>query len=87
MLDNNTAEQVICPFCIGKKNGVMIDTIAGASAIIYSIAETVKVNNLKHCDYFKYLLTGMPKHMDEHESFCKDLLLWLYKPTAKCKKG
>ena len=37
----------------------MIDTVAGtkSSAIIYSIAETVKANNLKPYDYFKYLLT------------------------------
>ena len=38
-LDNNAAEQAIRPVCVGKKNWVMIDTIAGAeaSAIIYSI--------------------------------------------------
>ena len=37
----------------------MIDSIAGAdsSAIIYSIAETAKANNLKPYDYFEYLLT------------------------------
>ena len=35
-MDNNAAEQSIRGFCIGKKNWVMIDTIAGAksSAII-----------------------------------------------------
>lgn len=39
-MDNNFADQAIRPFCVGKKNWVMIDTIAGAeaSAIIYSIA-------------------------------------------------
>ena len=58
----------------------MIDTIAGAeaSAIIYSIAETAKANNLKPYDYFEYLLTEIPKHMDDQEvSFCEDLLPWL----------
>jgi hypothetical protein len=37
----------------------MIDTITGAklSAIIYSIAEIAKVNDLKLYDYFEYLLT------------------------------
>ena len=37
-MHNNAAEQSIRGFCIGKKNWVMIDTIAGArsSAIIYS---------------------------------------------------
>ena len=54
-MDNNAAEQSIRGFCIGKKNWVMIDTIAGAksSAIIYSIAETAKANNLKPYDYFE----------------------------------
>lgn len=43
-IDNNAAEQTIRPFCIGKKNWVMIDTIDGAkaSAVIYSLAETAK---------------------------------------------
>lgn len=40
---------------VGKKNWKMIDTINGvaSSAIIYSIAETAKVNNLKPNDYFE----------------------------------
>ena len=69
-LDNNAAEQAIRPFCVGKKNWVMIDTIAGAeaSAIIYSIAETAKANNLKPYDYFEYLLTEIPKHMEDHDT-------------------
>ena len=52
-MDNNAAEQSIRPFCIGKKNWVMIDTIAGAesSAMIYSIAETAKANHLKPYNY------------------------------------
>ena len=56
-MDNNSAEQAIRPFCVGKKNWVMIDTIAGAeaSAMIYSIAETAKANNLKPYNYFEYL--------------------------------
>lgn len=45
----------------------MIDTINGAksSAIIYSIEETAKANNLKPYEYFEYLLTEVPKHMDD----------------------
>ena len=68
-IDNNTAEQFIRSFCIGKKNWVMIDTIAGAeaSAMIYSIAETAKANNLKLYDYFEYLLSEIPNHMNDYE--------------------
>ena len=88
-MDNNTTEQAIRGFCIGKKNWVMIDTVAGAdsSAIIYSIAETAKANNLKPYDYFEYLLTEIPKHMDDHDmDFCKDLLPWSDKLPANCRK-
>ena len=88
-MDNNAAEQSIRPFCVGKKNWVMIDTVAGAeaSAMIYSIAETAKANNLKPYDYFKYLLEEIPKHMDEHGvDFCEDLLPWSDKLPEECRK-
>ena len=62
-LDNNATEQSIRPFCVGKHNWHLIDTIRGAkaSAMIYSLVETVKANNLKPYDYFSYVLTEMPK--------------------------
>lgn len=88
-MDNNAAEQSIRSFCIGKKNWVMIDTIAGAksSAIIYSIAETAKANNIKPYDYFEYLLTEIPKHLDDTDlSFCEDLLPWSPSLPKKCRK-
>ena len=81
-IDNNASERAIRGFCIGKKNWQMIDTINGAhsSAIIYSIAETAKANNLKPYDYFVYLLEEIPKHMDEEDrSFLEDLLPWSQK--------
>ena len=78
-IDNNASERAIRGFCIGKKNWQMIDTIHGAhaSAIIYSIAETAKANNLKPYDYFEFLLEEIPKHMDDtNRSFLEDLLPW-----------
>ena len=78
-IDNNASERAIRGFCIGKKNWEMIDTINGAtsSAIIYSIAETAKANNLKPYDYFEYLLTEIPKHEeDTNTNFLKALLPW-----------
>ena len=78
-MDNNASERAIRGFCMGKKNWEMIDTINGAtsSAIIYSIAETAKANNLKLYEYFEYLLTQIPAHMDDTDhSFLEDLLLW-----------
>lgn len=78
-MDNNASERAIRGFCIGKKNWEMIDTINGAnsSAIIYSIAETAKANNLKPYDYFEYLLTELPKHADDtNRDFLASLLPW-----------
>lgn len=78
-MDNNASERAIRGFCIGKKNWEMIDTINGAasSAIIYSIAETAKANNLKPYEYFEYLLPQIPEHMDDTDrSFLEDLLPW-----------
>lgn len=88
-MHNNAAEQSIRGFCIGKKNWVMIDTVAGAksSAIIYSIAETAKANNLKPYEYFEYLLTEIPKHMDDKDySFCEALLPWSPALPGRCRK-
>ena len=88
-MDNNAAEQSIRPFCVGKKNWIMIDTVAGAeaSAMIYSIAETAKANKLMSYNYFKYLLEEIPRHMDDHGvDFCEDLLHWSDKLPAECRK-
>ncbi len=78
-IDNNASERAIRGFCIGKKNWEMIDTVNGAtsSAIIYSIAETAKANNLKPFDYFEYLLTEIQKHTgDKNTDFLAELLPW-----------
>ena len=76
LIDNNASERAIRGFCIGKKNWEMIDTINGAtsSAIIYSIAETAKANNLKPYDYFEYLLTEIPKHEEDTNRFFESLV-------------
>lgn len=78
-IDNNASERAIQGFCVGKKNWQMIGTINGAktSAMIYSIAETAKANNLKPYDYFEYLLEEIPKHMEDSDrAFLEDLLPW-----------
>mgnify|MGYP005964353339 CR=1 FL=1 len=88
-MDNNASERAIRGFCVGKKNWQMIDTINGAksSAIIYSIAETAKANNLKPYEYFEYLLTEIPKHMDDTDrSFLNDLVPWSEKLPENIRK-
>lgn len=88
-LDNNPSEQAIRPFCVGKKNWKLIDTIHGAeaSAILYSIVETAKANELNIYQYFKHLLTEIPKHMDATKlDFLEDLLPWSKKLPDICRK-
>lgn len=78
-IDNNASERAIKGFCIGRKNWQMIDTINGAkaSAIVYSIVETAKANNVKPYEYVEYILTELLKHMDDTDrSFLEDLMPW-----------
>lgn len=88
-LDNNLAEQAIRPFCVGKKNWKLIDTVHGAqaSAILYSLVETAKANHLLIYQYFKHLLTEIPKHMDDTNlDFLNDLLPWSKNLPAVCRR-
>lgn len=88
-LDNNPAERAIRPFCVGKKNWVLIDTVHGAnaSAILYSLVETAKANDLKPYNYFRHLLTEIPKHMDETDlGFLDDLMPWSDQLPEDCRK-
>ena len=86
-MDNNFAEQAIRPFTIGRKNFVLIDSSNGAraSAVIYSLVETAKANQLNVYQYFELLLTEIPKHMDDKNlSFLDDLLPWSPTVQEKC---
>ena len=79
-MDNNASERAIRGFCIGKKNWQVIDTINGAktSAVIYSLAETAKANNLKSYEYFEHLLTVISEYMEDTDrKFLEELLPWL----------
>lgn len=78
-LQNNAAELSIRPFVTGRKNWVMIDTIKGAeaSAVMYSIAETAKANQLKPYEYFTYLLSELPKYVhDFNQEIPEHLFPW-----------
>lgn len=61
-IDNNYVENKIRPFALGRKNWIFSDTVEGAkaSAIIYSLVETAKANNLHVFDYLKHVLTYAP---------------------------
>lgn len=85
--DNNPAEQAIRPFTIERKNFVLMATDNGAkaSAMLYSLAETAKANEVNTYKYFELLLTEIPKHMEDNDlSFIDELLPWSPRVQKEC---
>ena len=87
-LDNNDAERSIKKFCVGKKNWQIIDSKNGAeaSAMLYSLAETIKANGLKPYEYFSYLLSQLKEHPRNNvpEDVLADLMPWSDLVREKC---
>lgn len=62
-IDDSASERALRNFTIGRKNWITINTVRGAqaSAIIYSLTETARANNLNVYYYVRYLLTELPQ--------------------------
>ena len=62
-IDNNRAERAIKPFVIGRKNWLFSQTATGAnaSAVLYSIIETAKANDLNVFEYVMSCLDELSK--------------------------
>ena len=75
-IDNNACENSIRPFCIGRRNWLFSDTVAGAqaSANLYSLLQTCAANGVDGYAYLRALLTALPmaKTADDYEA----LLPW-----------
>lgn len=88
-ISNNISENSIRPFVIGRKNWLFSDTPKGAdaSAIVYSIVETAKANNLNVYTYLNYLLLYMPD-MDyrNYPEVMEDMLPWSERVQHECRK-
>ena len=67
-IDDSASERALRNFTIGRKNWMTLNTIRGAeaSAVIYSITETARANNLNVYYYIEHLLTELPKIIDEN---------------------
>lgn len=61
-LDNNAQENAIRPFCVGRRNWLFADTVAGAqaSANLYSLLQTCVVNGIDAWRYLRALLVALP---------------------------
>ncbi len=90
--DNGACERHIRPFSVARKVWLFCNTIDGAkaTAILYTLVETAKANNVDAYYYLKYLLDRMPAHMEEHDrSFLADMMPWstAFKTYAEKKKA
>jgi transposase len=61
-IDNNAQENAIRPFCVGRRNWLFADTVAGAnaSANLYSLLQTCRVNGIDGYDYLRALFAALP---------------------------
>ena len=76
-ISNNQVENAIRPFVVGRKGWLFSDSTDGAeaTAIVYSLMETAKANNLRLEDYIEHLLTVLPERFAaDPEADIDDLL-------------
>ena len=86
-LDNNRAERSIKPFVIGRKNWLFANTSRGAnaSAIIFSIIETAKENNLKPYNYLVFLFEQLPNVDTSDQAVVDSLMPWSDALPENCR--
>lgn len=91
-LSNNRAENAIRPYVTGRKNWLFADTTRGAkaSAIVYSIIETAKANQLNPYMYLVYLLSKLPglkeltkESLTPYLPWCPELPPWCHSDSCK----
>ena len=80
-LSNNLTEQGCKAFVIGRKNWLFADQPVGAhtSAVIYSLVQTAKLNEVNPYYYLRYVLEKMssyPNCKNLPEQDLKDLMPW-----------
>ena len=75
-LSNNRAERSIKPFVMGRKNWLFANTPGGAqaSAVIYSLIETAKENDLDPYRYLLWILQNAPQLSEEDAVWAEKLL-------------
>ena len=89
-IDDSASERALRNFTVGRKNWVTINTVRGAqaSAVIYSITETARANNLNVYYYIRYLLTELIKRKDKDgnidETMLEPIMPWSKELPAEC---
>ena len=78
-ISNQTSENAVRPFAVGRRNWLFSDSVDGAiaSAAIYSLIQTAKMNDLRIMPYLTEILTFMRDHANGSERIdVDDLLPW-----------
>lgn len=91
-ISNNRAENAIRPYVTGRKNWFFADTTRGAkaSAIVYSMIESAKANQLNPYMYLVYLLSKLPglkeltqESLTPYMPWSPELPSWCHKDSSK----
>jgi transposase len=87
-ISNNHAENAIRPFAAHRRSWLFADTPKGAesSAIVYSIVETAKANNLNVYEYLVHIFKNLPNiNFKDNPDLLKDYLPWAEKLPDRCR--
>lgn len=86
-ISNNRAERSIKPFVIGRKNWLFSNTPKGAdaSAVIYSLIETAKENDLNPFPYLQYLFEQLPNVDIQETEILMKYLPWSKELPSICR--
>jgi transposase len=78
-IDNNKAERLMRPIAVGRKNWTFAGSDRGgsAAAVMYSLIETCKLNNVNPYDYLRDILTRLPNTLNRD---IRQLLPYEWKP-------
>ena len=87
-ISNNLCEANIKPFATARRAWLFADTPKGATAnaVLYTLVESARINELDVFAYLKYLLTEMPNNQHlEHPEIIDDYLPWSTSLPEECK--
>ena len=87
-LSNNLCEANIRPFATARRAWLFADTPKGAraNAVLYTIVETARANELDVYEYLKYLLEEMPNNNHlQHPEVLEKYLPWSAKLPEQCR--
>ena len=89
--DNGHVERIIRSYSIGRANWLFADTIIGAkvTAMMYSIVETARANNVNVLYYLQYLFEQIPlRRQRGDKEFMADMMPWseVYKEHERHKQ-